>query len=484
MKKVIIIGAGPGGLASAMLLAKKGYNVHVYEKHSKPGGRSKALELGDYRFDLGPTFLMYIDILKEVFTKSGFDLSQELELIRLDPLYKLTFKDYIFELKANPNDNEALFEKYQPGLGLAYRRWLHDQHIKLKAIKPILEKPFSSNKDYFRKDVLKALPVLHPLKSVYQELRGYSKSAYFIHALSFQAKYLGMASYQAPSIFTFLPYLEHELGLYHVRGGIHQIHEKMMRLAQSLGATFHMNKSVRKVLVSKGQAYGVILENGEKVEADDIIINADFGYAVHHLFDESDLKKWTPKRLDQKKFSVSTLMIYLGLNQTYDFSHHEIIFSKDYNQYLKDLMQNHVSNDFSYYLHHPSKLDSSLAPKGCSSLYILIPVPNLKADVDWEIQAKVMRNQVIKDIEDRYQVQLTPYIQVEKIITPTDWKQDEHVHLGAVFNLSHRLSQMLNHRPHNAFEDIKKVYLVGGGTHPGSGLPTIYQSALIVSSLV
>jgi len=484
MKKIAIIGAGPGGLACGMLLSKRGFQVDIYEKNSTVGGRSRQLSLGDYTFDLGPTFLMYLDILKEVFKTSGFCLEDEVELIRLDPLYKLAFVDHTLIVKKDIHENIRLYDSIENGLGDAYLKWHRDQHKKLQKIKPILEKPFSSKLNYLRKDVLKALPILHPLQSVYKSLSGYTQHETFIHSLSFQAKYLGMSSFDAPSIFTFLPYLEHELGLYHVIGGISKIHERMKVLIEKNGGTFYMNQKVKRILVKKKKAYGIRLENNEEIAYDHIVLNADFSYAMHELIYSNDLKKYHPSKVQNKKFSISTCMFYLGLDQTYDFEHHGVYFSKDYNAYLKKLMLNEFTEDISYYLHNPSKLDHTMAPTGHSALYILVPVPNLRGKIDWDVYGHELKEKVISDIEKRHNVEIKSHIKIEKIIHPEHWQTDENVYLGAVFNMAHGLDQMLDKRPHNQFDDIKSIYLVGGGTHPGSGLPTIYQSALIVNSLI
>lgn len=480
MKKIAIIGAGPGGLSAGMVLSKKGYELHIFEKDSQVGGRSKRLTLGDYRFDVGPTFLMYLEILEEVFLKAGYDLHKELDVIRLEELYTLMFKDVTFHMSKDPEDNAKMYEKYQKGMGESYLKWLKSQEKKLKAISPILKKPFPSALHFLRPDVIKAAPYVHPFQSVFKHLSTFNKNENFIHSLSFQAKYLGMASYQAPSIFTILPYLEHALGLYHVKGGLNQINHTMAKLIEKNGGTIHLNQAVEEILVDRGVARGLRV-NGEAILFDEIILNADFSYAMHKLIKPEHLKKYTPNQLSKKKYSVSTCMLYLGLDKEYDFAHHEIIFSKDYETYLKGLTNNQFTDDISVYMHNPNRIDPSYAPKGHSSLFILVPVPNLKAAQDWDTYKEHLKEKTLDLIEIKHHVDLRSHIQVMKMIDPTDWEANFNVHHGAVFNLSHNLSQMLHKRPHNQFEEIKHLYLVGGGTHPGSGLPTIYQSALILN---
>jgi len=182
------------------------------------------------------------------------------------------------------------------------------------------------------------------------------------------------------------------------------------------------------------------------------------------------------------KYSVSAFMMYLGLDTIFDFDHHSVFFSKSYEGYLKRLMSESSDvSDMSFYMHNPSKIDKTLAPKGHSSLYILVPVPNLDANIDWKTEQETLKKQVYATILEKTGVDITKHIQMEQILTPQEWQDDFHVYKGAVFNLTHGFNQMLHKRPQNKFKQLKHLYLVGGGTHPGSGLPTIYQSAIITS---
>ena len=479
MKKLAIIGAGPGGLAAGMILSHLGHEVTLYEKDSRVGGRSQALLLGDYRFDVGPTFLMYVALLEEVFQSSGYDLHQEMNLLPIDPLYRLVFPNVTWEPGMDEGKNVMMYESYRKGLGASYLRWKREQKDKLAVITPLLKRPFKTIFDYIKMDTLRALPKLHPFQSVYTSLKHINDTPEFIHSLSFQAKYLGMASFSAPSAFTFLPYLEHAFGLYHVEGGLNKINEKMAELLKKNGGTLLLNTPVEKILVQDKKAYGVQVK-GEEILYDDVILNADFSYAMNHLIDAKYLKKYHPKALEKKDYSVSTMNLYLGLDKVFDFAHHQIVFSKDYDTYLTKLLHGEFTDDLSYYIHNPVILDPTMAPKGHSALYILAPIPNLRSEKDWETYQLAMEKTIYQSIKERLGIDLEPHIREKKIITPKDWEQDHHVYLGAVFNLSHKLSQMMHLRPHNQFEEIKNLYLVGGGTHPGSGLPTIYQSALLL----
>lgn len=480
----MILGAGPGGLASGLILQNQGFDVTIVEKSSQVGGRSKRVSVGEFNFDLGPTFLMHLKPLEEIFSLGGYDLHEALELIRLDPLYRLVYDDKTLVIHSDREKNIEMFNSVHQDLGKAYDTWYHDQGKKLEAITPILEKPFPSWTHFFRKDVIKAIPYVHPFKSVYSMLKSYHVDPHFIHSLSFQAKYLGMASFQAPSIFTILPYLEHHGGLYHVKGGLNQIAEVMAKLFIEKKGTLLLNTTIKEIHVENRSITSIEDDNKNIYKADAFILNSDFAYTMTHLFKQADLKKYKQKTIEKKAYSVSTWMMYLGLNTLLDLPHHEIIFSKDYHQYLKNLMNGSLNEDISVYVHNPSALDPSYAPKGKSALYILVPVPNLLSNYDWHKESSLLKEKVMSLLKVKHGIDIQKHVEASLVYTPHDWMTKENVYQGAVFNMSHKLNQMLFLRPKNKFEEFSNVYLVGGGTHPGSGLPTIYQSALISTKLL
>jgi phytoene desaturase len=304
---------------------------------------------------------------------------------------------------------------------------------------------------------------------------------------TFQAKYIGMSPWECPAAFAIMPYIEHSMGIDHVKGGLSRISEAMAKVVAELGGEIHVNAPVRKVRLSGKNASGVELASGEIVKADAVVINADFGRAMETLFDEGVIRKWAPEKLRRKKYSCSTFMLYLGVDKIYDEPHHHIIFSDDYKENVRDIIsRSRVSGDMSVYVRNASKLDPTLAPDGHSSLYVLVPSPNLQKDHPWDERAtKAYRDKVVKRIMERTSMKdLDRHITCEKIITPAEWQNERSLFLGATFNLGHTITQMLSFRPRNKFEEVGRCYLVGGGTHPGSGLPTIYESARISADLI
>ncbi|WP_036605592.1 phytoene desaturase family protein [Paenibacillus assamensis] len=485
-KKIAIVGAGPGGLAAGMLLSAQGYHVTIYEKQPHIGGRTSRFQLGEYKFDRGPTFFMMPHILEELFTAARRNLHDYVEMVDLNPLYRLQFGAFHFSPSRNVEQMEAEVERLFPGNGAGYRRYMREEEKKFEAVKPLLQRPFSSVKDYFALDIMKALPRLHVHDSVYNRLSNYFTDERLKFAFTFQAKYLGMSPWECPGTFTILSYMEHKFGLFHPIGGVNQLCEAMAQVIQEYGGRIVLNAGVRRIQVENGRAKGIQLENGESITADHIIVNGDFASAMNQLFEPGLLKKYAPERLAKKKYSCSTFMLYLGINREIRMPHHSILFSGNYQQNVHEMMsEKRLSEDPSIYVHNPCVIDRTLAPSGKTSLYVLMPVPNLTGNVDWEQEKSRVREQMLQRLEQEAEMQdLSQYIEQEQMVTPVDWRDDFGVYEGATFNLAHSMDQMMLLRPHNRFEEVEGVWLVGGGTHPGSGLPTIFESARISTRLL
>jgi len=485
-KKVTVIGAGPGGLAVSMLLVAKGYEVVVYEKQSYIGGRTSRLTLGEYNFDLGPTFFMMPGILEEIFQMAGRQLQDYVQIQEINPLYTLKFKDLSFSPTRNYEEMIQEIENKFPGNGAGYDQFMKIEGEKFDRVTKLLQQPFTKITDLITRNMVSAFPKLNALDTVYGRLSNYFSDERLKWAFSFQAKYLGMSPWECPGTFTILSYLEHRFGLFHPIGGVNKLCEAMAQVIEEYGGKIHTGTGVKQVVVKEKKAVGVLLENGEMVPSDDVIINADFGHAATNLFKQRDLKKYRKENLEKKKLSCSTFMLYLGINKPLNLPHHMILFADDYKQNVDEMTKEmKLSEDPSIYVHNPSKIDPTLAPKGKSALYVLMPVPNLQADIDWEKEKHGVREKILSRLELEPELHdIRSHIEVGKIVTPLDWQNEMYVYKGATFSLAHNLSQMMYFRPHNKFEDVNHCFLVGGGTHPGSGLPTIFESAKISATLL
>lgn len=483
-KRIIIIGAGPGGLAAGMLMAAKGYKVDIYEKNERVGGRNAALKLGDFTFDTGPTFLSMLHIVEELFDIAGRNLFDYMEPVELDPMYELIFEDQKMVMTRNAEEMKAKIDRDFNGSGDGYIRFMKDTDRKLRVLSPLLQNRMDKLVHMMQPKVLKALPELEVNKSLYDVLSRYFKDERLKLAFAFQSKYLGMSPWECPGAFTILSYMEHAYGIYHPIGGVNQLSESMAKVIRELGGTIHTGKGVKKLWIENRTVKGVDLEDGSREAADEVIINGDFAHVMTKLVEPGILKKYTPEKLAKKKYSCSTFMIYLGLDKKYDLSHHTIIFSKDYKKNVEEITDSKLlSADPSIYIQNASVTDPTLAPEGKSALYILAPVPNNFSDIGWDNEQQKFRELVLNIIEEKTEFKnLRDHIEVEKVLTPFGWEEDYSVYKGATFNLGHQLSQMMIFRPHNEFEELDHCWLVGGGTHPGSGLPTILESARITAN--
>ncbi len=485
-RRTVIVGAGPGGLAAAMLLAKSGVKVTIVEKRDQVGGRTSTLDQDGYKFDIGPTFFLYPRVLKEIFAASGYDLDREVPMTRLDPQYRLVFGAG-GELLATPDVErmERAIAAISPEDAVRFHKFLMHNRTKLEKFLPFLQSPFESWRDLATPGMLRLLPLLAPWRSLDTDLQTHFKDERIRLGFSFQSKYLGMSPFRCPSLFSILSFLEYEHGVFHPTGGCGAVTKVMARIAREMGVEILLNEPVERVLVEKGKAIGVKTLN-HSLPADAVIVNADFAGAMKRMVPNHLRNKWTDEKLAKKRFSCSTFMMYLGIDGRYDdVSHHTIYLADNYRQNLQDIEELHqLSDNPSFYVQNASVTDSTLAPHGQSTLYVLLPVTHESSNVDWAKETPRYRALALKQLEKIGITDIERRIRTEKVITPEGWKSEFDLYKGATFSMAHSLDQMLHLRPHNRFEDVNQMYLVGGGTHPGSGLPVIFESARITSKLL
>ncbi len=489
-KKIIIIGAGPGGLTAGLLLSSKGFDVQIFEKLSIPGGRNSSINLKGFTFDVGPTFLMMKFVLDDIFMRAGYRAQDYLNFTELSPMYRLFFNNYDIDIYRQKekmrNELEAKFGKSDAdGLDKFYK----EESKRYEHLMPCLQKDYSFFRRFFEKEFISSLPFFALGKSLFGQLGSYFKNPEARLCFTFQSKYLGMSPWECPGAFAIIPYIEHQFGIYHVEGGLSKISEVMSRLIIENKGQINYNCQVKKIITEGNKAVGVELENGQKYYGDKIILNSDFAYSMANLFDENINKKYSREKLKNKKYSCSTFMIYLGLDKMYEnLQHHSIVFAKEYKKNVDAVFNGKFTQkDFSLYVRNACINDATIAPEKYSQLYILIPAPNrnLGPDIDWKKTETEIYEKTINILKDRLGLKdIEEHILIKKMISPIDWENDYNVYYGATFNLAHNLGQMLWFRPRNKLEGFENCFLVGGGTHPGSGLPTIYQSAIISSNMI
>ena len=482
-KDIIIIGAGPGGLTAAMLLAHRGYKVTILEKEGRVGGRNARIDLGPYSFDTGPTFLHQKFTLDEIFAEVGRRSEDYLDFVKLDPMTRLTWGDVSLETSCERQQMAANIRAVFPGEEDNFHRFMEDHAKKLRTIFPCLQKSYHNLSSYLSPTLFKALPHVATTRSVMDVLGGYFNDDRLKLAFTFQAKYLGMSPWKCPGLFSILSYIEYEHGIYHTQGGLSEISESMARVVEEEGGEIRFNSEVREIKYVGKTAAEVELINGQVLSCDQLIVNADYAHARSTIFGE---KKKSREELLKKKYSCSTFMLYLGVDKLYeDQPHHHIIFADDYHRNLQEVLEGRtISKDMSIYIRNSSITDPTVAPPGHSQLYLLVPAVNTRHGHDWEAEKEAYAEQIIdRMIENTNMKDLRDHIVEKKVLTPKSW-EDANIFIGATFNLAHTLNQMLHFRPQNKLKGFDNLYLVGGGTHPGSGLPTIYESARITANLI
>lgn len=484
-KDALIIGGGPGGLASAILLAQAGVKVTLFERLPAIGGRTSTIEANGFQFDLGPTFFLYPRVLDEIFRSAGTTLKDEVEMVRLDPQYRIQFGGGgRIDCSPNVSAMEQQIAALCPRDAGGFERFLQENRTKLERMEPCLESAFQGWRDLLQIRLLKMLPMLRPHQSIDTYLKRFFTDERVRLAFCFQSKYLGMSPFRCPSLFSILSFLEYEHGVWHPIGGCGAVTRAMARLAERMGVDIRLNEPVEEILFTGNRVAGVRTRHGS-FHSQAIVVNADFARAMERLVPDHRRKRWTNARLAKKKYSCSTFMLYLGMEGTFDLPHHTIHIANDYEQNLDEIENRHVlSRDPSFYVQNACVTDASLAPAGHSTLYVLAPVTHQHPNVDWSRERSRYRDLLLKQMRKAgYEID-PARIRYERVITPADWDQRYEIYRGATFNLAHSLDQMLHLRPHNRFEDVDGIYLVGGGTHPGSGLPVIFESARISSNLL
>ncbi len=431
----------------------------------------------------------------DTYIDSGKNVDDYLKFYRLNPMYRLQYgpdkhmdaydlsqKDKMMSELTRVFPNDA--HKYEQYLEWETKRYRHTI--------PLLERIYRNHTDVINWQSVKALPYLTLSQSMNGFLGKYYNDEHLRLSFSFQAKYLGMSPWDCPAFFGLIPFVEHAYGVYHVEGGMSQISNAMSKVFEESGGKLRLNTPVKQLVMRGKTVTGIELENGDVEPVDEVVMNADFGYAMSKLIPNSEqlLSKWRPSNLQRKKFSCSTFMMYISLNKFYpELQHHVISFADDYQTNMKTIANGTLVDDFSIYVRNATMTDPTLSPEGKSGLYVLVPIPNMLKDksTDWNDPKVIaqMREKTLRHLEHRTGLKdLRDHIEAEKIFTPFTWHHEENVHQGAVFSLSHNILQLLTFRPRNKFEELDNVFLAGAGTHPGSGLPTIYESGRIVTDLI
>ena len=486
-KKVIVIGSGFGGLNVATRLAAHGYQVELFEKRDKLGGRAYVYEINGFKFDGGPTVITAPWLFDETWELAGRKREEYFQLVPCDPFYRIF--DHTGRSFNYNGDHQFILDQidqWNPADKAGYERFMRTTKDIFETGMALIDKPFLKVTDMIK--VVPDLIRLQSYKSVYGYVSQFISDDFLRRCFSFHPLLIGGNPLDAASLYVLIHYLEREWGIHYALGGTGAIVHAYDRLMGELGVQVHLNSAVDEILVEGRKATGIRLADGTIHKADVVISNADVAWTYLNLLPSQYRRKNSDRRIKNLKYSMSLFVIYFGTKRRYTdtgLAHHNIILSERYNGLLSDIFAaKGLPEDFSLYLHMPTITDPSMAPEGHEAFYVLSPVPHLGAPTDWTKQAKPYRDAIMNLLEERYLPDLQANIVAEHHIDPLHFQNTLNSYLGSAFSVQPILTQSAWFRPHNRSEDLDNLYFVGAGTHPGAGLPGVLSSAKIVDDLV
>jgi phytoene desaturase len=480
-QRVAVIGSGFGGLSLAIRLQAAGFETHIFEARSQPGGRASVYKEKGFTFDAGPTVITAPHSLEELFTLTGRRMEDYVKLEPVTPFYRLYWHDgdrfdytndeehLISQIRArNPADVEG-YRRF-----LAYSKEVFDEGYTKLAAKPFLH----------LWSMVKVAPQLMRLgahRSVYDTVARFIKDEKLREAFSFHSLLVGGNPFSTSSIYTLIHFLERKWGVFFPKGGTGALVQALVRYFIELGGEIHLDTPVEEILTENGKVTG-LKANGGIFRFDAVASNGDVYRTYKDLLKREPLANARTNQLERANYSMSLFLIYFGTKRRYKhLAHHNVLFGPRYRGLLEDIFVNkdaRLPEDFSLYLHVPTLTDESLAPEGHECFYVLAPVSHKgKLKVDWKKEGPAFADKILAYMEERYMPGLRENLVVQKIFTPDDFESELGSHLGSAFSLEPRLTQSAFFRQHNKDMRIPGLYFVGAGTHPGAGVPGVVSSA-------
>jgi len=479
MKRAAIIGSGFGGLAAAIRLQARGIQTTIFEKNEQVGGHAYQLKKSGYTFDMGPSLITAPDIIERIFRLAGRRMEDYLDLIYLDPFYRMYFHDgSSLDYSADSKRMKEQMAHFHPRDAENYDRFMKliRQLYDAVIVDGLGARPFDLN------TLLQFLPKalrLNALLPAYTVVSRYFKDPRNRFAFSFHPLFIGGSPFRSPAVYLMIPYLEKIGGVWFSKGGMYSLVEAFQKVFQEIGGEIKTSAEVSQIVVKDGRARGVVA-NGELYEADAVVSNAHFAHTYSDLIAGEHRKKWSDRKVQKLAYGMSTFLLYIGVKKQYpQLRHHTLILSERYKELVRDIFDRKIlADDFSMYLHVPTRTDPGMAPPGCESMYVLIPAPNLAAGIDWQQTARPFAEKILRFLEEEFGLEgLRENIEVLELFTPEDFRSRRNNYLGSAWGVEPKLTQTASFRPHNRSEDVERLYLVGASTHPGAGVPGVLLTA-------
>jgi phytoene desaturase len=482
----IVIGSGLGGLAAAVRLGARGYRVSVFEKLDGPGGRAYAFKQDGFTFDAGPTIITAPFLLEELWQLAGRRMADDVALKALDPFYAIRFDDGdTWTCCDDAERMRAEVKRLSPADLKGYEAFMRESEAIYKiGFEELGHVPFGKMTDMAR--IAPDLLRLGAWRSVHAHVAKHVQSEKLRMALSFHPLFIGGNPFRSTAIYSLIAFLERKFGVHCAIGGTGAIVQGLVKLIRSQGGEVHYDSEVREIIVEKGEARGITLADGTRFDANIVISNADSAQTYLKLLNGAARRRWTDAKLRRARYSMSLFVWYFGTRRQFpDVRHHTIIMGPRYKGLIDDIFERKIlPQDCSLYLHRPTASDPTLAPQGSDSFYVLSPVPNQDSGIDWEREAPRYKALIAKRLHETELPGFEREIVSERIMTPIDFEERLNSYKGAAFGLEPVLTQSAWFRPHNESEEVKNLFLVGAGTHPGAGVPGVISSARVLDRVV
>jgi len=482
----VVIGSGFGGLAAAIRLGVRGYRVTVLERLDQPGGRARVHHQDGFTFDAGPTVITAPFLLEELWQLCGRRMADYIDLRPVDPFYRIRFDNgETFEYTGSSEAMCREVARFSPGDVAGYQALVEaSERIFDVGFERLAHVPFSNFGDMAR--IVPEMVKLESYRSVFGYVSRFIRDERLRTVFSFHPLLVGGNPFSTTSIYALIAYLERKWGVHFPMGGTGALVGGLVDLITSVGGTIRYGATVNRILTEGDRATGVSLDSGEMMPADIVVSNADAAWTYQQLLPPANRTRWTDRRLERARYSMGLFVWYFGTDRTYpDVAHHTILLGPRYRELLRDIFdRKHLADDFSLYLHRPTATDPSLAPAGCDGFYVLSPVPNLQGGTDWPAVQEAYRQRIANALEATVLPGLTHHLVTSRVTTPQTFRDELLSVHGAGFSLEPILRQSAWFRPHNRSEEVRGLYLVGAGTHPGAGVPGVLSSARVLDSVV
>lgn len=484
MKKVVIIGGGIGALCSAALLGKEGYEVLVIEKNSRLGGRAMAFDAQGYHFDMGPSWYLMPEVFENYFKLFDKKISDYLSLKALDPMYRIFFSpDEHLDIVRNLKENLKTFERMEKGAFKKIQAYLdsaeQQYHI---AINHFLYKEFRSFLDFVKPELFAMGGKVNVFKNLDTHINEYTKDARLKKILGYTMVFLGGAPSNTPALYSLMSHVDYNLGVFYPMGGFEALVNAYVKLGKEYGVVYKTSQEVTEILVRNGKAQGVRTNQGD-IAADIVLANADYHHTETRLLPK-EYQSYSQAYWESRTLAPSAYIIHLGIKgKLKNLQHHNLILTHDWTQHFDEIFKDpHWPDKPSYYVCCPSKSDSSVAPKGCDTLFILVPVASGLADSDStrnDYYAKIL-----SDLEKHIGVKIRDKIAYKRIYSHRDFSSDYNAFKGTALGLAHTLRQTAIFRPRSKSKKVKNLYFVGQYTQPGIGVPIVVIASQLVTQRI